>query len=144
MSLFGQLANLLGLEAKAAVDRAKMSAIVYAAIALFAVICLAFLLVTLDAALVPVVGAIWAPLIIAAAALVIALALLIFLKLEIGAQKRRQMERRREAEANALISGAAIAAVPELLRSPLVRNIGIPLAVYVGVLLFAPRRKTRR
>jgi hypothetical protein len=144
MALIAPLVNLLGLEAQEMLQRTRESAVIYAAIALFAVVCFIFLLVALNAALLPWVGPIWAPLIIAGGALVIAAILYIVLKVQMATRRRQQLQRRREAETNSLLTGAAIAAVPELLRSPLVRNIGLPLAIYAGVLLLSPRKTGRR
>ena len=62
----------------------------------------------------------------------------------LDALKRRTEERRREAETTALLAGAAIDVLPDLLRSPLVRNVGIPVALYVGFLMFAgPKKRSR-
>jgi len=144
MPLIASLTGLLGIEAQSLLQRTRESAIIYAAIALFAAISLIFLLVALNAALLPWVGPIWAPLIIAAAALVIAAVLFIVLKVQMAARRREELQRRREAETNSLITGATVAAIPELLRSPLVRDVGLPLAIYAAALLFSPRKARGR
>ena len=81
-------------------------------------------------------GPIWSPLIIAGGALVIAIILFVALQIQEAALKRRAEERRREAESTALIASAAIKALPELLASPAVRDVGLPVLLYAGLMLF--------
>jgi len=144
MGFLAPLATLLGVEVETLLERVKGSAVAFAAIGLFSLICVFFLLVALYAWLTDWVGPIWSPLIIAAAALVIALILFGALHIQQAALRRRAEERRREAQETALVAGAALGALPELLRSPLVRNVGLPLALYVGFLLFAGPGKPKK
>ncbi len=137
MGLLGPLASLLGIETDTLLQRLRESAVALAAIGLFALICLTFLLVALYTALIWWVGPMWSPLIIAAGALVVALILLIAWRIQQAALKRRAEERRQEAETTALIPGAAASAIPGLLRSPALRNVGLPIALYAGFLLLA-------
>jgi hypothetical protein len=141
MGLLAPLASLLGIETDMLLKRARESAIAVAAISLFALICISFLLVALYTALDWWVGPIWSPLIIAGGALVIALILYIALRIEQAALQRRMDERRQEAETTALIVSAAASAIPELLRSPVIRSVGLPIALYAGFLLLTGSKK---
>ena len=144
MGFLAPLATLLGVEVETLLERVKGSAVAFAANGLFSLICVFFLLVALYAWLTDWVGPIWSPLIIAAAARVIALILFGALHIQQAALRRRAEERRREAQETALVAGAALGALPELLRSPLVRNVGLPLALYVGFLMFAGPGKPKK
>src|SRR6185312_357232 len=129
--LLPPLAALFGVELDALTQRLKENAIAYAAIALFALICLVFLLVALYTALYGWIGPIWAPLAIAGVALLIAIILLIALRIQQGAAQRREAERRREAEGSAMIASAAL------------RNVALPIALYAGLLMFTGKRKPK-
>ena len=144
MGLLGPLASLLGIETDALMQRAKESAVAFAAIGLFVLIALSFLLVAAYTALDWWVGPLWSPLIIAGAALLIALILYIALRIQTAALKRRTAERRREAETTALVASTALEVLPDLLRSPLVLNVGVPVALYVAFLMFAGPKKRPR
>ena len=142
MGLLSLLGSLAGIEVETLVQRVRESAVAFAAIALFIMICVAFLLVALYTALEGWVGPIWSPLIIAGGALVIAIMLFIALQIQEGALKRRAEERRKEAESTALIAGAALNLLPELIASPAIRNVGLPILLYAGLLLLArPKSK---
>ena len=140
MGLLPILASVLGIEVEGLVARLKENAVAIAAIALFVLIAISFLLVAAYTALTFWVGPIWSPLIIAGAALVIALILLVALKIQGRAVARRAAARRQKDEATALVAGAALSALPELLKSPLLRNVGIPLALYAAALIFSSGR----
>jgi hypothetical protein len=141
VGLLAPLASLLGIETEALLKRAKESAVAFAAIGLFALICLSFLLVALYTALNGWVGPIWSPLIIAGGALVVALILLIALRIQQAALKRRTEQRVQEAEETALMVSAAASVIPELFRSPAIRSVGLPIALYVGFLLLTRSKK---
>lgn len=143
MGLLGPLASLLGIETEALLQRLKESAVAVAAIGLFVLIALTFLLVAAYTALTWWVGPLWSPLIIAAAALVVALILYIALRIQMAAQKRRRDEQKRQAETTALVASTALGVLPELLHSSLIRNVGLPLALYAGFLLFSGARKSK-
>lgn len=136
MGILSLLGRLVGVEVETLVQRVRESAVAFAAIGLFALICVTFLLVALYTALTQWVGPIWSPLIIAGGALVIAIIFFITLQIQQAALKRRAAERRREAESTALIASAALSALPELLASPAVRDVGLPILLYAGLLLF--------
>jgi hypothetical protein len=142
MGLLSLLGSLAGVEVETLVQRVRESAVAFAAIALFVLICVAFLLVALYTALDGWVGPIWSPLIIAGGALVVAIVLFIALQIQEAALKRRAEERRKEAESTALITSAALNALPELIGSPAIRNVGLPVLLYAGFLLLSrPRPK---
>lgn len=143
MGLLGPLASLFGIETEALLQRLKESAVAVAAIGLFVLIALTFLLVAAYTALTWWVGPLWSPLIIAAAALIIALILYIALRVQMAAQKRRRDEQKREVETTALIASSALSVLPELLHSSLVRNIGLPIALYAAFLLFSGPGKSK-
>jgi hypothetical protein len=50
--------------------------------------------------------------------------------------------RRKENEEAALVASAALSALPELMNSSLVRNVGLPIALYAGFLLLTRPRKS--
>lgn len=143
MGLLAPVATLLGIEVETLMQRAKQSAFAYAAIGLFALICLTFLLVALYNWLSGWIGPLWAPLAIAGAALIIALVLLIALRVQEGARKQQAARRRKEAESTALAAGAALGVLPQVLRSPLLRNVGLPIALYAGFMLLTGNRKNK-
>jgi hypothetical protein len=144
MGLLAPLASLLGVEVETLLERVKGSAVAFAAIGLFGLICLFFLLVALYTWLTAWFGPIWSPLIIAAAALLVAIVLFVALQMQQTALQRRAEIRRREAQETALVAGAALSALPDLLRSPLVRNVGLPLALYAGFLLLSGSGKRKK
>jgi len=143
MGLLGPLASLLGIETGALLQRLKESAVAVTAIGLFVLIGLTFLLVAAYTALNWWVGPLWSPLIIAAAAFVIALILYVALRIQMAAQKRRREELARETETTALVAGAALNILPELFHSSLVRNVGLPVALYAAFLLFTGSGKPK-
>jgi hypothetical protein len=127
MHLLLPLASILGIEVEDLIERFKQNAIAWGAIAFFAAICVVFLLVALYTGMVDWLGPIWGPLAIAGAALVIALAIYIGVRIAANVVAHREAQRRHSAEKTALITTAAITAVPMLLKSPLMKTIGIPV-----------------
>jgi len=143
-ALIPLVARLLGIETDVLLRRLKENAVAFTAIALFALIGLVFLLVAAYTALTWWVGPLWSPLIIAAAAFVIAIILYIALQIQQAALRRREEERKREAETTAVMAGAALSALPELFHNPLVRNVGLPVAIYAALLLFSSSPRPKR
>ena len=137
MHLFAQFATLFGLEAEALVDRAKSQAIVAGAIGFFALIAVAFLLVAAYLGLAGWLGPIWGALAIAGAAIVIALVIYVWARMAEANRKRIAAERRRQSEANSLITTAALTAIPMALSSPTIRRVGLPLAALAAVIFFS-------
>ena len=127
MNLLLPLASLLGIEVEDLLDRIKQNAIAWSAMAFFALIGAVFLLVALYTGMVDWLGPIWGPLAIAGGALVVALGIFIGIRIAAGIAARREAERRHSAEKTALVTTAAITAVPMLLKSPLMKQIGLPV-----------------
>ncbi|CDP50327.1 hypothetical protein [Devosia sp. DBB001] len=142
MHLLAQFATLFGLEAEALVERAKAQAIIAGAIGFFALIAVAFGLVAAYLGLSLWIGPIWAALAIAGAALLIALIIYAWSRSAEASRKRRETERRRQSEANNLITTAALTAIPMALSSPAIRRVAIPLAA-LGAVIFFSRREGR-
>ena len=141
MGLLGPLASLLGIETDLLLHRIKESAVAFAAIGLFVVIAFSFMLVALYNYLLTWIGPIWAPLAIAGGSLLIAFVLFIALQIQTAAIKEREAQNRREIEANVALAATALSVLPELLKSPLLRSVGIPVGLYVGFLMLTRSRK---
>lgn len=127
LNLLSPLASLLGIEIGESVSRLKQNGMLWGAIALFAAVAFVFLLMAANAAITQSVGPVWAPLILAAGAAVIALAIYVVSRITASIQHKQEVERRRSAETTALVTTAAVTAVPILLRSPLMKRVGLPL-----------------
>lgn len=127
MHLLLPLASILGIEVQDLIDRFKQNAMAWSAIAFFALVCVVFLLVALHTGMVAWLGPIWGPLAIAGGALVVALAIFIAIRIAAGIVAHREAQRRHSAEKTALVTTAAITAVPMLLKSPLMRQVGLPV-----------------
>jgi hypothetical protein len=127
MHLLLPLASILGIEVEDLIERFKQNAIAWTAIALFALVGFVFLLVALYTGVVDWIGPLWAPLAIAGGSLAIALAIYIGVKVASNVVAQREAQRRHSAEKTALVTTAAITAVPLLMKSPLMRSIGIPV-----------------
>ena len=132
MSLLVPIAALLGFEVEEITDRLKALAIANAVIALFGLLTLVFLLVAGFLALAAQLGPIYAALIFAGVFFVITAGIVIGLQISENARKRRLAEKRRSSETGAFVTTAALTALPVLLKSPLVRNVGLPLAAVVA------------
>lgn len=127
MHLLLPLASILGIEVEDLLERFKQNAIAWSAIAFFALVGVVFLLVALHTGMVDWLGPIWGPLAIAGGAIVVALAIYIGVRIAANVVAHREAKRRHSAEKTALVTTAAITAVPLLLKSPLMKNIGIPV-----------------
>ena len=127
MHLLLPLASILGIEVEDLLDRFKQNAIAWLAIAFFALVGVVFALVALHTATVDWLGPIWGPLAIAGGALVIALGIFVGIRIAAGIVAKREAQRRHSAEKTALVTTAAITAVPMLLKSPIMKQIGLPV-----------------
>jgi hypothetical protein len=134
LALLAPLASLLGMDLEALRERIQRQAVVYGIVGVLALICFTFLLVAANSALAQWVGPIVAPLIIAGTALLIALVVFLIGRAQEAAAARREAAERRSAETLALITSAAITAAPLILKSSLLREVGIPAG---GALLAA-------
>ena len=103
-----------------------------------------FILVAINGALTLAFGPVVAPLIIAGASLLIALAVYLVWHIIDRMELRREAEKKRSAETTALVTTAVFAALPMLLKSPLLKQIGIPAggALAAAYLLSRPKNTT--
>jgi len=121
------LASILGIEVDELIDRVKKNAIAWSAVALFALIGLAFILVAIGNAATLAWGPIVGPLAVALVAIVIAIAIWATMAILEGIAKRKALEKRHAQEKTALVTTAALTALPIVLQSPLMRKVGIPV-----------------
>lgn len=121
------LASILGIEVDELVGRLKKNAIAWSAVALFGLIGLAFILVALANAATLAWGPVVGPLLIALGAIVIALVIWATMAVLEGIARRKAAERRHAQEKTALVTTAALTALPIVLQSPLMRKVGIPV-----------------
>lgn len=135
MHLLVPLAALLGIEVEAITDRVKSLVILNAMMIALALAGVIFLVVAGFLALSDIVGPIYAALIFGGAFLVLALA--VYLGSRVGESRRRRelANKRRSSETSAFVTTAALTALPVLLRSPLVRTLGLPAAAIAAFLL---------
>ena len=133
------LAALLGIEVEAITERVRRMAMVNLAIGLLVAVALAFLLVAGYIALADVLNPIMAALIFAGVSLVLALA--IYLGSRLGENRRRReiAEKRRASETSAFVTTAAVTALPSILKSPMLRTIGLPLVAAAASYLLVTR-----
>ena len=127
MHLLLPLASILGIEVEDLIERFKQNAIAWSAIAFFAMVGVVFLLVALHTGMVDWLGPIWGPLAIAGGAIAIALGIYVGVRISANIVAHREAQRRHSAEKTALVTTAAITAVPMLLKSPIMKTIGIPV-----------------
>lgn len=139
MKLLLPLASLLGLEVEHMAERFKAQAIVLGTIAFFALIAFVFILIALHAALLREIGPVLAPLAIAGGALLIAMIVWAVASLRQRKVIRTETSKRQASETRALVTTAALTAVPMLLKNPLVRKFGLPLAGAAAVAFLLTR-----
>ena len=133
------LTALAGEELKLATRRARRAAIFGTVIAVFSFITLVFLCVAAFLALAENYGGPIAALILAALSLILALLVLAVLKLQTAAEEKRRKQRI-EADKSALVTSAAIATVPSILKRPILA-VALPLAGIVLVNLLSDKKK---
>jgi hypothetical protein len=140
MHLMALAASVLGIEVDELLEHFKRNAMAWSAVALFALIALAFVLVALNAWFTLIWGPIVAPLVIAAGALVIALGLYAAIAISDNIAKKHAAQRRNAAEKTALVTTAALTALPLVLKSDLMKKVGIPIggALAAAYLLAKP------
>jgi uncharacterized membrane protein YeiB len=140
LALLAPLASLLGLEVEELVARARRDAAIASAIAICLVVALVFLLAAANAGLALVVGPVYAPLCIGGGFLLIAGVAALVMKLRHDAEARRRAERQREQDRTALVTTALLTSVPMLLKSGLMKKLGLPVggALAAAYLLTRP------
>ncbi len=127
LNLLYPIASLLGIEVGEVVERLKKNGVLWAAITLFSLVAFVFLLIAAHAGMTLWLGPIWAPLAMAGIAGLLALVIYLVGRIAAEIAHKKEVERRRSAETTALVTTAAVAAVPMLLKSPLMKSIGLPL-----------------
>lgn len=139
MHLLVPLASLLGIEVQSLAARARMLAVVYGLVAVFAATGLGFGVAALFMLIAAEIGPLWAALSMAGGFILLALALLLGVRIGDGRRKRRAVARRRSSEAGAFVTTAAISALPVLLRSPLIVKLGVPAAALAALAYLTSR-----
>ena len=139
LAVLAPVLSLLGIELETVTESVKRHAVLWGLMSAFGLICLVFLLVAANAALGNSFGPIVAPLIIAAAALVCTVIVLFITYMQDAEAARREAERRRQAESNALLSTTIATLIPAILRSPLLRQIGLPAGAAIASALLLRR-----
>ena len=135
MNLLIPLAGLLGIEVEAVTERMKRAIIVNAVMAIFALLGLGFLIAAGFIATADALGPVLAALIFAGGFLLLALAVYLGTRIGEGRRRREIAEKRRTTETSAFLTTAAFTALPVLLRSPIIRTLGIPAAAIAAFLL---------
>lgn len=143
LAMLTPVLSLLGIEVASITDEVKRKAIVWSIIGALGVVFAAFVLVAINAALSYRFGPVVAPLIVAVAAAVLAVAVFLIAHIQDGIAARRDAERRKNAESTALVTSAIVSALPALLRSPLMREIGIPAGAAIASALLLKRSTAR-
>lgn len=128
MNLLLPLAALLGLEVESITERVRTAVMLNTVMALFGLIGFVFLLIAAHLALTALVGALYSALILATAFLVLALIVWLGNRAAQARHRRDAAEKRRSSETSAFVTTAAITALPAVLRSPMLRVVGVPAA----------------
>jgi len=131
------LAGLLGIELESITDRVKQTLIVNMAMLVLAVVGAGFLLFAGYVALAEQVGVLYSALILSATFFVLALAVYAGARIGEGRRRRLDAERRQSRETSALVTAAALTALPVLWKSPLVRALGLPAAAIAAIVLLS-------
>lgn len=134
------ISAIVGSEVQAVTQRAKRSAILYTIMALALLTGAFFLLIAVFFFLMMKFGLIISALIITAACVAVAIIAYIVNRVMDNAEKRRLEQRRAAIDTNAALSAAAVAAVPVLLKKPLL-TIAVPLAGLIAVSLLSQKKK---
>jgi uncharacterized integral membrane protein len=124
LALLGPLGALLGLEAASIKDKFKRQAVLWGTLGALGLIAVVFVLVAINTALTYAVGPIVAPLIIAGAALLVGIVVFLVFHFRETVEAHNDAEKKRRAEVTALITTAAITAIPLIL--PTLKKVGVP------------------
>jgi hypothetical protein len=140
MAFLGALAALLGIEVDALIERLKRNATTIAVVAFLALVGVVFLLVAANVGLAELVGPLFAPLILGALSL--AIAGTVWLVADAGEKRRARVaaERRRSSDTTALVTTAALTALPLALKNPALRLLALPASAVLGYMLLGRRR----
>ncbi|OJX51898.1 hypothetical protein [Devosia sp. 66-22] len=124
LALLGPLGALLGLEAASLKERLKRQAALWGTLGVLGLIAISFILVAINNALTLALGPIVAPLVIAGAALLVGLVVYAVFHFRATVEAHNDAEKKHRAEMTALITTAAITAVPLIL--PMLKRVGVP------------------
>jgi hypothetical protein len=136
------LTSLAAGEVGLAVSRAKRSAIFTAVIAILAAIGVIFLLIAAYIVLAERYGEMYSALILAGCAFGLAILTYIIMKISEAAAKKRQRERAK-IDTSALLTIAALAAAPAVLRSRTLLMLAVPVIAFSGLSLLTKKKKRR-
>lgn len=136
------LTSLAAGEVGLAVNRAKRSAIFLSIIGVLAAIGVIFLLVAGYIALSERYGELRAALYLGGGALALAIILYIIMKISDGIMRKRQRERAK-VDTSALMTIAALAAAPMVLRSRLLLALAVPVVAFGGLSLLGKKPSRR-
>ena len=125
LALLAPLGALLGIEAASFKDKLKRQAVLWGTFGVLCVIPISFVLVAINTALSFAVGPIVAPLIIAGASLLIGLVVYAVFHFRATLEAHNDAEKARRAEVTALVTTAAITAIPLIL--PTLKRVGVPV-----------------
>ncbi len=125
LALLGPLGALLGIEAASIKDKLKRQAILWGTLGVLGLIALTFILVATNTALTYAVGPVVAPLIVAGAALLVGIVIFLIFHFRETMEAHNEAEKKRQAEMTALITTAAITAIPLIV--PTLKKVGVPL-----------------
>lgn len=140
MAFLGPLAALLGIEVDALIERLKRNATTLAVVAFLSLVGIVFLLVAANAGLTLWVGPVYAPLIIAAVALLTSAIIWLIASAGEKRRERRAVERKRSVDTTALVTTAALTAIPLALKNPALRILVLPASAVLGYVLLGRRR----
>ena len=135
LAMLGPLAALVGVEMSSVKDRLKRQAILWGSLAALGLVAVSFILISINSALTYNVGPVIAPLIIAGTALLIALVIFLIFHFRETIEKRQEAEKKRSAEVTAMMTTAAITAIPLIL--PTLRKIGLPAGGAAAVAIYS-------
>ena len=135
MNLLVPLAALLGIEIDTITERVRNAVILNAAMITLAAIGAGFLVAAGYIAVAQQLGGLYAALIFGGGFLLLALAVYLGSLIGKTRHKREVAEKRRSSETSAFVTTAALTALPVLLKSPLVRKLGLPAAAIAAFLL---------
>ncbi|MBD8066685.1 hypothetical protein IC608_14520 [Devosia sp. PTR5] len=135
MHLLLPLASLLGIELEGLSERLKAKAVAFALIGVFGLLGLGFVLSAIFILVASQTGVLLATAIFGGVFLLLSLAIYVGYSVSENRHRRSVTERRRSAEKGAFLSTAAAAALPLLLKSPLIVKLGLPAAAIAALAL---------
>jgi chromate transport protein ChrA len=137
------LTSLAAGEVGLAVKRIKRNAVFGVVIALLSTIAVIFLLVAAYIGLADRYGDMRAALTLAGGSLVLAVVAFVAMKVAEGAERKRQRDRTK-VDTSALLTVAALAAAPVILRSRALMMLAVPIAAFGGLSLLSKTKSKRR